>query len=70
LYLDILNSNKIVARWRIGAPVASVRQAGGVGAAGPGAGGGVGGGGAYSSARAPPESSNTAFRGRSYRLTD
>ncbi|VYS64313.1 unnamed protein product [Arabidopsis thaliana] len=62
--------NKIVARWRIGAPVASVRQAGGVGAAGPGAGGGVGGGGAYSSARAPHESSNTAFRGRSYRLTD
>ncbi|KAH0871376.1 hypothetical protein HID58_078398 [Brassica napus] len=49
--------------WRTGAPVAA-REASGVGAA-------VGGGdGAYSSARAPPESSNTAFRGRSYRLTD
>ncbi|EOA17234.1 hypothetical protein CARUB_v10005507mg [Capsella rubella] len=62
--------NRIVARYRIGGPVASVRQAGGVGAAGTGSGGAVGGGGAYSSARAPPESSNTAFRGRSYRLTD
>ena len=64
--LDIVNSNKLVARFRIGAPVAAVRQAGGVGAVGSGTGGG-----AYSSARAPPESStNTAFRGRSYRLTD
>lgn len=68
--LTFVDSYKLVARWRIGAPVAAVRQAGGVGAGGPGAGGGVGGGGAYSSARAPPESSNTAFRGRSYRLTD
>ena len=40
----------------------AAREASGVGAAG--------GDGAYSSARAPPESSNTAFRGRSYRLTD
>ncbi|CAN7081953.1 unnamed protein product, partial [Brassica oleracea var. botrytis] len=57
--------NKLVARWRTGAPVAA-REASGVGAAV----GGEGGDRAYSSARAPPESSNTAFRGRSYRLTD
>ncbi|KAF3487460.1 hypothetical protein F2Q69_00057639, partial [Brassica cretica] len=57
--------NKLVARWRTGAPVAA-REASGVGAAV----GGEGGDRAYSSARAPPESSKTAFRGRSYRLTD
>ena len=46
----------------------AAREASGVGAA---VGGGGGGGDrAYSSARAPPESLNTAFRGRSYRLTD
>ncbi|KAG5407285.1 hypothetical protein IGI04_013404 [Brassica rapa subsp. trilocularis] len=58
--------NKLVARWRTGALVAA-REASGVGAA---VGGGGGGDRAYSSARAPPESLNTAFRGRSYRLTD
>ncbi|CAN7015017.1 unnamed protein product [Brassica rapa subsp. trilocularis] len=61
-----VNSNKLVARWRTGALVAA-REASGVGAA---VGGGGGGDRAYSSARAPPESLNTAFRGRSYRLTD
>ncbi|RIA04897.1 hypothetical protein BRARA_K00895 [Brassica rapa] len=63
--------NKLVARWRTGALVAA-REASGVGAAVGGGGGGGGGGGdrAYSSARAPPESLNIAFRGRSYRLTD
>ena len=45
----------------------AAREASGVGAA---VGGGGGGDRAYSSARAPPESLNTAFRGRSYRLTD
>uniref|UniRef100_M4E5U5 DYW domain-containing protein n=1 Tax=Brassica campestris TaxID=3711 RepID=M4E5U5_BRACM len=66
-----VNSNKLVARWRTGALVAA-REASGVGAAVGGGGGGGGGGGdrAYSSARAPPESLNIAFRGRSYRLTD
>ncbi|XP_010541005.1 PREDICTED: derlin-1 [Tarenaya hassleriana] len=50
--------HNLVAKWRIGAP--GIARGGGGGS----------GGGAPSRGSAPPESSNAAFRGRSYRLSD